>query len=311
MNRIRILFGIVVSVGVFAGSALADAPRPIVEVGRDVSITTSADCGNVQARVPALGPDRNSLVLAFDNFVTESTPETSSATKTCNLSASINVPPGMTMRPVRAFADGLVSTSETGSANVAFRYCVRDLGGPDEVSESFGPNTDGALQVVTTEYPEQWWSPCESGTSTTYIFDGYIRVNASHQPGDDRGSNVKIANSEAQTVRWIWDWGSCSFNQKRFKSQYTSPTGAWVHGYTQLSGSSGEYQPNGSQAKGVLRDVRYEDNGHVAKGYWEYQGSRGWFIFRSFTPGDTSFSGDWGYGETIGSDRRGYWNGQQ
>ena len=81
--------------------------------------------------------------------------------------------------------------------------------------------------------------------------------------------------------------------------------GQWIDASMTLNGHSGSYQSGSSL--GSITDIDY--NGMLASGHWSMGGQNGWFRFQFQNSG--SFTGDWGYGQNVGQNSRGQWNGQR
>lgn len=301
---------------VLAAMAAGSAPSPALAQGLPpwVQLTLGPDCGPSHASVPTIGEFSGSLVLQLDDFTVEASGDANPAPRTCSVHAAITLPPGMSLRPVAALADGEVSTSEHGAAEVDIAYSW----GPDTddtrtANQSFNAGVLAPFLLRTAEFEDTYWSPCPGDPrapwpNTVINLDGTLQIRASRGPNDARASDISIFNSEAQGLRWIWEWGACGFNHKTFRSRYTTPAGAWVSGTTTLVGNHGTYTTDGGPG-GTFTGVTYDDGGRTARGLWRFQdGSTGWFVFH-LAADATSFEGTWGFGATPGHDQRGQWRG--
>ena len=82
----------------------------------DIYSLTSQGCGSVNHML-----SNGSLVLEFPDLDVESIHGLPQS-RSCNVIAEISIPKGEKFRPIQAFVDGEVVTSEMGSASIYFSY---------------------------------------------------------------------------------------------------------------------------------------------------------------------------------------------
>jgi hypothetical protein len=300
--------------GCVAGAAtLVSAPWRLAHAEETMDmlndVWTSDGCGHVDAKVPAGGPLAGSLVLQLNDFSLQaSRPASPPSPRVCKIRARVRVPARMAMRPVQAFVDGEVATSENGTAWVALEYAWRDW--MVRADRWFGGDVLDAFVLPTEMAPDDAMTVCSNSDTETEL-TGRIELQASRGGPDLRNSDIAVSNTEA-SVRWIWSWSECDPGPlvgRRFRSRYQNPSGQWIHGTTVLDGATGWYRTNSGE-RGELFDITYEHNAEVARGRWRFQnGAEGWFEFVASAQGD-SFDGSWGYGSRTGASRRGRWRGE-
>ncbi len=143
---------------------------------------------------------------------------------------------------------------------------------------------------------------------TPYVADFYQAVNAASASSQ---LEVQVRRSEGLYVSYWVQLGNAqttaAWNGKNFRSQYKSG-GQWIKGTTVLNGSNGFYRLDKGQG-GQFYQVSYRDQGRVAEGLWRFDnGTIGWFRF-TLGSDQRGFSGEWGFGTTIGREARGPWTG--
>lgn len=289
-------------------SLLISLLAPQLQAGDELRVTTSEQCS--QARYSVVN---GSLVLQFDDLQVESN-EALPNRRDCHIQVdNIRVPAGKMFRPVQAFVDGEVFTSENGCGIVTMDYTW--MGETIQGRADFDKGIlSGENFLVETAYAD-WWSytPC-SHQDQYASMSGNIIIEVSQGWYDKYTSSLLLANSEVQSKAvWDWQWQDCPvpvnpWNAYKFRSRYTNREGRWVRGYTELDGESGRYDlDNGSY--GVFREVTYSADYKTAQGLWTFQnGVEGWFEFRLGLEQD-SFEGRWGYGSDVGESPQGLWKG--
>ncbi|MFW7381548.1 MAG: hypothetical protein ACOH5I_22260 [Oligoflexus sp.] len=280
-----------------------------LQASENLNVISSPECGNLRSRIV-----NGSLAIEFDDFSVETNHDFFAA-KTCSIRVEqIKVPKGKQFRPVRAYVDGEIFTSECGAGLVELNYSWMDE--TIEARQEFKENIlDGQNFLVETGAAD-WWAFTECSQEDQYVaMEGSFHIAAESFPNDLFSSSIQLANHEAQSgAYWEWEWQDCPpapvnpWLGKKFRSRYTNHLNQWLVGYTELEEDTGNYHlDNGN--RGIFYDVSYHDEGRTAQGLWRFQnGTTGWFRFIIGLDED-EFEGVWGYGTTIGELTRGRWKG--
>ncbi len=111
-----------------------------------------------------------------------------------------------------------------------------------------------------------------------------------------------IQEQAINTIGLGYEWKACNYNHKVYRSKYHNGSN-WVSVDVFFDGTSGWFKNNNFTGK--FYNVHHKPG--KVYGLWNNRGSKGWFEF-NFT-GTSSFKGRWGYGNKVGHNVGGNWNG--
>ncbi|SMF06147.1 DUF4360 domain-containing protein [Pseudobacteriovorax antillogorgiicola] len=254
--------------------------------------------------------------ISFDEFNIETSPDYRQVHASCGVVIPIKVPEGKKVRFSQLGLEGETEVSLNGQSFLIVRPGYENSERRLTVNRYF--HQPKVQDIVETTNIGEGYSECGDSEGNIQILMQADIIIAAHRANAETKETYMAIDGGA--FRYFLDYQDCGgepghgdnpWMEGAYQFSYVAADGNIQYGSMSFDKFGGRYETF-SGGKGTLQDVRYSNANKKVVGRWRFDnGQEGWFRFRTSDRSAQVFQGEWGVGRTVGSNRRGTWNGKR